>query len=169
MNTSPIQLSRKKGWKMPPGARSVAYPTRWANPYRPAVRSAATNATAVARYRVHLAERLAADPTFLEPLRQATGLACWCPYRLPCHVDVLIEVLEGSPGDCIRCALSRGVPPTELGQGCRLENQPHDWRLLAAAPSERRSRHRRGEAKREGPVAAEAQLHRIERTTEDNP
>ncbi len=22
------------------------------------------------------------------------------------------------------------MPPTGLGQGCRLENQPHDWRLL---------------------------------------
>ena len=91
-----LRLLRRAGWRLPPGAVSVAYPTRWANPYRPAERSAAANAEAVRLYRVWLAERMAADPAFLEPLRQATGLACFCPLDLPCHADVLIELLEGS-------------------------------------------------------------------------
>lgn len=29
-----VQLSRRKGWRMPPGAVSVARPTRWGNPFR---------------------------------------------------------------------------------------------------------------------------------------
>lgn len=39
MTTNPtqprrIQLSRRKGWRMPDGAVSVARPTRWGNPFR---------------------------------------------------------------------------------------------------------------------------------------
>ena len=29
-----IQLSRRKGWRMPDNTRSVARPTRWGNPFR---------------------------------------------------------------------------------------------------------------------------------------
>ena len=88
-----IRLSRAAGWQLPPGARSVAWPTRWANPYRPAVRSPGANAEAVELYRAWVAERLAADADWLEPLRSATALGCWCPLDLPCHVDVLREAL----------------------------------------------------------------------------
>ena len=88
-----IRLSRAAGWRLPPGARSVAWPTRWANPYRPAARSPEANARAVELYRAWVAERLAADPGWLDPLRSATALGCWCPLDLPCHVDVLMEAL----------------------------------------------------------------------------
>jgi len=83
-----IRLSRAPGWRLPLGARSVAWPTRWANPYRPAERSPGANAEAVELYRVVLAERLAADPGWLDPLRSVAALACWCPLELPCHADV---------------------------------------------------------------------------------
>lgn len=33
------------------------------------------------------------DPPDLSPLRDATALACWCPLDMPCHADVLIELL----------------------------------------------------------------------------
>jgi Domain of unknown function (DUF4326) len=90
-----IRLSRTLGWKLPPGARSVAEPTRWANPHRPAKgkRSPEANARAVELYRTWLAERLAEDPGFIDQLRDATALACWCQLDLPCHVDVLLERL----------------------------------------------------------------------------
>jgi hypothetical protein len=87
-----IRLSRAAGWRLPPGARSVAWPTRWANPYRPAERSEA-NVRAVELYRTWLAEQLAADPGWLDLLREATALGCWCPLDLPRHVDVLREAL----------------------------------------------------------------------------
>ena len=92
-------------------------------------------------------------PSFLEPLRQATGLACRCRSHLPCHVDVLIELLEGSPGLTEFAALYRGA--------CRLLSlaKAAGWKISRTTggcwrlhPSERRSRHRRGEAKREGPA-----------------
>lgn len=93
---SRIQLSRRRGWRLPEGASSVAYPTRWANPYRPPRRSAAANADAVERYRAHL-ERC---PELVEQARTALAgrdLACWCPPDLPCHADVLLEVVAGRP------------------------------------------------------------------------
>jgi hypothetical protein len=93
------QLSRRKGFRLPPGVRSVAYPTRWENKQHPPTgqRSLEANAAAVAWYRGWLAEQLAADPAFLEPLRPCVGLACWCPLDWPCHADVLIEALRRSP------------------------------------------------------------------------
>lgn len=33
------------------------------------------------------------DPPDLDPLRDATALACWCPLDQPCHADVLIELV----------------------------------------------------------------------------
>lgn len=51
-----IQLSRRRGWGLASGARSVAYPSKYANPYRPIYRTPAANRAAVAQYRVYLAE-----------------------------------------------------------------------------------------------------------------
>ena len=147
-----LRLLRRAGWRLPPGAVSVAYPTRWANPYRPAERSAAANAEAVRLYRVWLAERMAADPAFLEPLRQATGLACFCPLDLPCHADVLIELLEGRTHERGRGqGISWRPPSAQPGQDRRLEDHPHtEWPLAGDRPG-RCWLHRGAAANREGP------------------
>jgi hypothetical protein len=34
MTPSRIQLSRKKGFRLPPGARAVSRPSRWGNPFK---------------------------------------------------------------------------------------------------------------------------------------
>jgi hypothetical protein len=52
--THRVRLSRKAGARLPADAVSVAYPTKWANPHRPATRSLEANATAVAAYREQL-------------------------------------------------------------------------------------------------------------------
>lgn len=68
---------------------SVAYPSRWANPHRPAERTAENNARAVEMYRDHL-ER---HPDLLQAARESLmghDLACWCPPELPSHADVLL-------------------------------------------------------------------------------
>ncbi len=118
-----IQLRRTPGWRLLPGARSVARPTRWGNPFaltrlitrgdplRPfldavvlettgvdaseyAAISAATPAVAVAAYRLYLD----AHP---ELRRRAAAelagldLGCWCPADQPCHADVLLEASHG--------------------------------------------------------------------------
>lgn len=88
-----IQLSRAKGWRLPPNTVSIAYPTKWANPHRPAVRSPEANATAVEAYRHHLAEH----PELVEAARRelvGRDLACWCSPDLPCHGDILLDVIS---------------------------------------------------------------------------
>lgn len=93
MTSARVQLSRAPGWRLPPGARSVAFPTKWANPHRPTRRGPESNAAAVAAYRADLAAgRL---PFTVEDVRaelRGVSLACWCPPGLPCHADVLLEL-----------------------------------------------------------------------------
>ncbi len=87
--TSRIQLSRRR--KLPDYAVSVAYPTKWANPYRPEVRNRGANLAAVRLYRKHLARH----PELLKAARDELAgkdLACWCPTDLPCHADILLQV-----------------------------------------------------------------------------
>ena len=86
-----IQLSRRKGWRLPANTIVVARPTRWGNPFRAA--APADRAEAVQKYHcwlLHPARR---------NLRQEAGrclrganLACWCPPGEPCHADVLLKV-----------------------------------------------------------------------------
>jgi Domain of unknown function (DUF4326) len=88
-----IQLSRKKGWRLPAGAIHVARPGPWGNPFRigdpdPDGLPIATRADAVALYRMHVTEPPAGHD--YEELR-GHDLACWCPLDGPCHADVLLE------------------------------------------------------------------------------
>ena len=71
--------------------------TKWGNPFR--VTSRLTHAEAVARYRVHLWERIRAGEVSLEELAELHGcwLACWCE-PLPCHGDVLARAAEWASG-----------------------------------------------------------------------
>ena len=88
-----VQLRRTQGWRLPDGAVNVAYPTRWANPYRPADRSLEANAVAVEQYRDYLTSR----PDLLAAARAELAgkdLACWCDPDLPCHADVLLRVAD---------------------------------------------------------------------------
>lgn len=87
-----VQLSRKKGWRMPPDTLSVARPGKWGNPY---VFSEAEGgrSRAVAAYRDLL---FAFDdpvgwPEHIGELR-GKNLACWCRLDQPCHADVLLEL-----------------------------------------------------------------------------
>ena len=106
-----IQLKRSRGWRLPPGAVSVARPTRYGNPFR-------IGATLgfpfdevfgpVVRDRAHAVEifRTYASITFDYQVlvrRELAGkdLACWCPVPAPgepdiCHGAVLLEVAAGA-------------------------------------------------------------------------
>lgn len=47
-------------------------------------------------YRWYLEEMLKLDPAFLDPLRTAAGLACYCRETESCHVDVIREILAAT-------------------------------------------------------------------------
>ena len=82
--------------RVPVGAVSVAYPSKWCNPYRPRKRSAEANAQAVNQYRQHLDRQPRLQAAAREELA-GRDLACWCSPDLPCHADVLLEVANPSP------------------------------------------------------------------------
>jgi hypothetical protein len=88
MTPKRVQLSRKRGWRKPPGAVVVvSRPSRWGNPYRVADHG---RAAAVAQYRQCLAD----NPRLAEAVRRELAgkdLACRCN-PTSCHADVLLEV-----------------------------------------------------------------------------
>lgn len=105
-----IQLSRKKGWRMPPNTVSVARPGRWGNPFV-GDRAAAVEAfkqwwsgsVSVSVGPDQPIKRMAFIPPYekppLKPLR-GKNLACWCPLDQPCHADVLLELAnQGTDND----------------------------------------------------------------------
>lgn len=95
-----VQQQRRRGWRLPPGAVSVAGTSKWANPHRPRAgqRTHDVNRAAVARYEADLvAGRLRAT---LADLHELTGrdLACFCPPSYPCHADVLLRLANNAGG-----------------------------------------------------------------------
>lgn len=105
-----VQLSRAKGWRMPPNTVRVARPSRWGNPYRLDKGDGVAEAReAVDLYRSDLYRgrwRITVDLARAE--LAGKNLACWCPPDMPCHVDVLLEAAnsEPDPPDVSRVALA---------------------------------------------------------------
>lgn len=103
-----VQLSRRKGWRMPPGAVKVDRSTRWGNPFAPGeVAPLGPHAGTMVRDRQHAVELYRAFATQDAALVAAArtrllgrDLACWCP--LPhageadcCHAAVLLDIANG--------------------------------------------------------------------------
>ena len=117
-----IQLSRAKGWRMPPNTISVARPGRWGNPYQVSVfgreraiklfedtitgywspgnftqaeRDAAPYSLIDKAHDIHraLQKRIPSTLHFYI-VRELGGrnLACWCKPGEACHADVLLRL-----------------------------------------------------------------------------
>lgn len=105
-----IQLSRAKGWRMPPNTVKVDRTTKWGNPIpvtrsRPAARCVELLRAALAGYLPlslgkdkdgsYIADKLLAyRETVKHDIGELRGqnLACWCGYGTPCHRDLLLEL-----------------------------------------------------------------------------
>lgn len=99
-----IQLSRAKGWRMPPNTVKVDRTTRWGNPF--AVGPGRTQEKCVDLFKKLLAGYVAivGKPSYKELQAylafakanisdlHGKNLACWCKPGTPCHADVLLEV-----------------------------------------------------------------------------
>jgi hypothetical protein len=105
MSTTPvrIQLSRRKGWKMPPNTVKVDRSTKWGNPF--IVGTDGTRAECVKLFGHLLAGYVcmsAGDPDKQVAYRNMVladhaelagkNLACWCPANAPCHADLLLKL-----------------------------------------------------------------------------
>jgi hypothetical protein len=102
MKPERVQLSRRKGWRMPPNTVKVDRSTKWGNHivigeprgigHRPW-----TAEDAVDQFRADTMSAIdhdrpdGSEPLDLSPLR-GKNLACWCPLDAPCHADVLLEL-----------------------------------------------------------------------------
>lgn len=90
-----IQRKRTRGYRSPPGTVYCGRPTRWGNPFPVGIGDVKlTIEQSLSYYRQWLLHMLWRDPTFLDPLRTAKHLSCWCGLDAACHVDVLLEVMR---------------------------------------------------------------------------
>lgn len=99
-NPQRIQLSRRKGWKMPPNTIKVDRSTKWGNPF--VVGRHGTRAECVDLFTKMLGgficlscgdpdEQIAYCKMAARDRAQLKGknLACWCDAG-PCHADILL-------------------------------------------------------------------------------
>ena len=100
-----IQLSRKRGWKMPPNTVKIDRSTPWGNPF--VVGWHGTQQECVDLYIHLLSGRLCVSMDNIAQQRKARAyvaglahllrgknLACWCRIGTPCHGDVLLRFAE---------------------------------------------------------------------------
>ena len=100
MKPKRIQLSRAKGWRMPPDTVKIDRATKWGNPF--VIGKDGTRAECIEKYRRFVVAK--AKTTRPDVLASRTlvsahvgdlkgkNLACWCPLDGPCHGDVLLEL-----------------------------------------------------------------------------
>lgn len=94
-----VQLSRKKGWRMPANTVSVARPGRWGNPFKhPEMLDGTEHGETRARHHAveDFRDYMADEEIDASELR-GKNLACWCPLDQPCHADVLLELANKEP------------------------------------------------------------------------
>lgn len=90
----------------------VGRPSRYGNPYKigQIITKVLPNASSVRKievkdwnildlFRSYMLEILSHYPKYLDPLRKADSLCCWCNESEACHGDVLIELLEQTNAD----------------------------------------------------------------------
>jgi len=108
-----VQLSRAKGWRMPPNTVSVARPTLWGNPFRVGVEDAGAlycvalyedamrgryypaGPQQYVAYHVWIARwraRRYRHPNDAISELRGKDLACWCSLDAACHADVLLRL-----------------------------------------------------------------------------
>lgn len=112
-----VQLSRAKGWRLPPNTVVVSRPSRWGNPFdwQTAMEEfgctewvAKAAVASIYRDWLTMIEPERFDPE-LRPRRVAIlasyadlrgrNLGCWCAVGQPCHGDVLLELVNGLLSD----------------------------------------------------------------------
>ena len=95
-----VQLSRAKGWRMPPNTIKIDRTTRWGNPF--VIGKDGTREECIALYRRFVVGKAATKREDVLTSRKLVAghvgelkgknLACWCPLDGPCHAEVLLEL-----------------------------------------------------------------------------
>lgn len=90
-----IQLSRAKGWRMPPNTVKVDRSTRWGNPYRVGAMPINGDGGQTLAEALWAYENLFLIDKNVSELR-GKDLACWCPLDKPCHADILLRLANAT-------------------------------------------------------------------------
>ena len=93
-----FQQRRAKGWRVPENGRCVSRPSRFGNPFQlPADRreDPAARQAVIDRYREWITSPEQAE-LLADARRELRGLdlGCFCSTGLPCHADVLLELVN---------------------------------------------------------------------------
>jgi hypothetical protein len=103
-NPQRIQLSRRKGWRMPAGTVKVDRSTPWGNPFVVGVDGDAARSVELytLMLRGYLCVSCKTDPEAQKAAKahvsrnlsrlRGKDLACWCRLGKPCHADVLLTL-----------------------------------------------------------------------------
>ena len=113
-----IQRKRTKGYRLPDGTICCTRPGKWGNQFPVGMwfkkvspdwyvwtcgdsphfgdQQVRDLAHSLELWREYVRARVKWDRQWLEPLRNAKFLACWCRETATCHVDVIIEALTGT-------------------------------------------------------------------------
>lgn len=86
-----IQRKRTKGWRMPEGAVYVGRPTVFGNPFVEGKGDSVDER--LQRYRTYAMVGIISEPETWAKLR-GKDLACWCALDVPCHADILLELVN---------------------------------------------------------------------------
>ena len=99
-----VQLSRKKGWRMPENTVKVDRTTKWGNPFVVGKSGGAYTEKVIDRrhaWRLYQSVAPLNDKLVVMARTELRGknLACWCPkddpYEDVCHAAVLLEIANG--------------------------------------------------------------------------
>lgn len=97
-----VQLSRKKGWRMPENTVKVSRPGKWGNPFLVGPDRTQRQAVECFDHWLNTPGITAGIPekkqAILDSLEELRGkdLACWCKLGTACHRDVLLRMANGS-------------------------------------------------------------------------
>lgn len=93
-----IQLSRRKGWRMPPNTVKVDRSTKWGNPFTRAIAekcgTCGCNLCLVVRFEWELSDQ---GKSLIREHLRGKNLACWCPLNKACHADILLQIANDWP------------------------------------------------------------------------
>lgn len=112
-----IQLSRRRGFKLPPGTINCARPGKFGNPF--VLGADGDRETCVRKHRLFLGILLKHNPTGLDELK-GKNLACWCAIGDLCHADTLLEFANKEASDAKPEYDGKEVPRKESGKRKRV-------------------------------------------------
>ena len=90
-----VQMSRRKGWRMPPSTVYVGRPGRFGNPFSVAEHG---RDRALDLFEAWIEQN---QPLLADARRTLRGrnLACWCAPGQRCHADVLLRLVNRDEAD----------------------------------------------------------------------